>query len=357
MKRVLCLLLCVLLLFSGCEWSDTLFPGAAFVEKSGKEPEARYYETGLTVSFIDVGQGDCILISCEGKNMLIDAGENAAESAVADYLEETGIIDFDYVVGTHAHSDHIGSLDYVLAHFRVGKLLLSPQSLDTAAYRSMTQAAQMTDTPIETVMAGDRLTLGGAEISVLGPAKEFEENLNNSSVVLRLVYGNTVFLFTGDMEAEEEKELVESGVSLDADVLKVGHHGSATSSTYLFLREVMPSYGVIQVGEGNEYGHPHEETMSKLNDVRATVYRTDFHGTVMARSNGNQLSFFTQKDAPPVYSTRTLEENGMYIGNSRSMKFHLPGCTELPAEWNTVYFPSREAAVQQGYEPCRVCNP
>ena len=158
------------------------------------------------------------------------------------------------------------------------------------------------------------------------------------------------------MESAAEQDLLADGCDLDATVLKVGHHGSSTSSSYVFLREVMPTYAVISVGRDNSYGHPHEEVMSRLYDAQVTVYRTDEQGTVVAFSDGETVTFTTEKNAAPTPGRDEAEQQA-YIGNLNSHVFHRESCTSLPAEHNRVYFDSRDAAVAAGYTPCGRCDP
>jgi competence protein ComEC len=184
--------------------------------------------------------------------------------------------------------------------------------------------------------------------------------------VLRIDYGSTSFLLTGDMEQEAEKALVESGANLNVDVLQVGHHGSETSSSYLFLNAVLPEIGVISVGEGNTYGHPHESALSRLRDADVDVYRTDLQGDVVIYSDGKNYTIATERTASDTELNPTLADKSdssgsgtdaasAYIGNKKSKKFHLPTCKNLPAEQNQVLFASYDAAISEGYTPCSNC--
>ena len=193
---------------------------------------------------------------------------------------------------------------------------------------------------------------------MLGPRRE-HENMNDRSLVLRVDYGDTSFLFTGDCEREGEQALLEDGCALSVDVLKVGHHGSGNSTSYPFLREVMPQYAVISVGSDNDYGHPAESTLSRLQDAGVDVWRTDLQGTILAVSDGKTITLTAEKQTPeapaPAESGAGVEER--YIGNRNSKVFHLPACGGLPAEKNRVVFVTREEAVAEGYRPCGSCKP
>lgn len=315
---------------------------------------------GLTVHFIDVGQADCALLQCDGRNMLIDGGNAEDSSLVVSYLQGQGVEYLDYVVCTHAHEDHVGGLSGPLNTCTVGQVFAPVTQYDSKAFSNFVKYTQQQGLEITVPKADSSFALGEAQVTVLGPRKEYEDT-NNTSIVLRVEYGETSFLFTGDMESSAEADLLEAGCNLDATVLKVGHHGSSTSSSYVFLREVMPQYAVISVGKDNSYGHPHEEVMSRLYDARITVYRTDEQGTVVAFSDGETVRFTTEKDAAPTVGrdeaeAQEAEEQG-YIGNLNSHVFHRESCTGLPAEHNQVHFDSRDAAVAAGYTPCGRCDP
>lgn len=315
---------------------------------------------GLTVHFIDVGQADCALLQCDGQNMLIDGGNAADSSLVVSYLQNQGVEYLDYVVCTHAHEDHVGGLSGPLNTCTAGQVFAPVTQYDSKAFSSFVKYTEQQGLEITVPQADSSFALGQAQVTVLGPRKAYEDT-NNTSIVLRVEYGETSFLFTGDMESTAEKDLLEAGCDLDATVLKVGHHGSSTSSSYVFLREVMPTYAVISVGTDNSYGHPHEEVMSRLYDAQVTVYRTDEQGTVVAFSDGETVSFTTEKNAAPAVGRDEAEaqeaEEQSYIGNQNSHVFHRESCTGLPAEHNQVFFDSREEAVAAGYTPCGRCNP
>jgi competence protein ComEC len=206
-------------------------------------------------------------------------------------------------------------------------------------------------------------------VRLIGPVISASDT-NNTSLVLRIDYGATSFLLTGDMEQEAEKALVESGADLDVDVLQVGHHGSETSSGYIFLNAVLPEIGVISVGEGNTYGHPHESTLSRLRDADVDVYRTDLLGDVIIYSDGKNYTIASEHTASdtelnPTISDKTdsasasgstsESETGAYIGNKNSKTFHVPACKNLPSEKNQVLFSSYDQAIGEGYKPCSNC--
>lgn len=214
---------------------------------------------------------------------------------------------------------------------------------------------------------GSTYTLGSAVVKILG--LNAGEGVNDSSIILKIIYGETSFLFTGDAEYDAEHAVLDSGADLTATVLKVGHHGSDTSTCYPFLRAVSPAYAVISVGEGNSYGHPSESTLSKLRDADVEVFRTDLQGDIFCISDGKSVRFETEKqaneevvnptaaDGSGQNSQDTSDTSGIYIGNIKSMKFHRTSCNSLPKESNCVYFDNRSSAIEAGYVPCQNCKP
>ena len=253
----------------------------------------------LVVHYIDVGQADSILLECEGQTMLIDGGNVEDSSLVVSYLKEQGIEYLDYVICTHAHEDHVGGLSGPLNTCAVGQVFSPVTEYDSEAFRNFLKYTYAQELEITVPEADGSFLLGEACVTVLGPRKDYDDT-NNTSIVLRVDHGENSFLFTGDMEAAAEADLLAAGCDLDVDVLKVGHHGSNTSSSYVFLRQVMPEYGVISCGAGNSYGHPHGEVTSRLYDAGVTVYRTDEQGTIIVTSDGKELGFTTEKNIPPT---------------------------------------------------------
>ena len=311
----------------------------------------------LEVHYIDVGQADSALLLCGGESMLIDGGNVADSDLVVAYLADQGVEELDYVVCTHAHEDHVGGLAGALSQYPAGEVLSPVTEYDSQAFGNFLKYTQEQGLSLTVPEPGDTWTVGTAAVTVLGPVQDYDDT-NNTSIVLRVDFGETSFLFTGDMERSAEEDLLESGAWLEADVLKVGHHGSDTSTSYPFLREVDPDYAVISVGENNDYGHPSEDTLSRLRDDDVTVYRTDLQGDVVCTSDGTSLTFTVERnDGIQTNPTEDESQPGTYIGNLNSHVFHRPDCSGLPEEQNQVAFSSREEAVAAGYTPCGRCDP
>lgn len=248
----------------------------------------------LTVHYIDVGQGDSIFLACGGEYMLIDAGEDDDKDTVIHYLKNLGIDEIDLVVATHGDADHIGEMGDVLSAIPAVEVWYPDYVHGTKTETRFLTAAQNCGADPYEPELGETYDLGGATVTVLGPVKEYDEP-NDKSIVMLVQFGDDRFLFTGDMENTDgaENDLVAywGDDALRADVLKVGHHGSSTSTSYHFLRSVSPSYAVISVGEGNKYKHPTQKTLDILGQAEVYVYRTDYMGTIVAVSDGTEITF------------------------------------------------------------------
>lgn len=349
-------------------------PEASFSEDETEpktETEESASESGFEVHFIDVGQADAALVICDGKTMLIDGGNKSDSQIMYTYLKKHDVKYLDYVIGTHAHEDHIGGISGALSFADCGTVYCPVTDYDSEAFSDFAKQVEKKDSRIQIPCVGTTFDIGSALAAVL--SCNAAEDTNESSIVLKITYGNTSFLFTGDAEREAEQFILDSGADISATVLKVGHHGSETSTSYPFLREVMPKYAVISVGKDNSYGHPTEETLSRLNDAGAEVYRTDLSGDIVCRSDGENVTFeFPLKgEGSPEISEAPDEEiftesvdgsdgGPTYILNINSNKFHLPTCgsaEDISEKNRKEYFGTREDAVKDGYSPCGRCNP
>lgn len=245
-----------------------------------------YTEGELSVHFLDVGQADCQLILLpDDKVMMIDAGNNDDADLIMDYLDNLGINRIDYLVGTHPHEDHIGSLDTVINNYDIGTVYIPDAETDTKTFRDVKKA--LSDKNIGAVLTSDGMTIHSSDdvqITTVAPTRDYED-LNNQSIVVRLTYKDASFLFTGDIETDSENDIT---MDISADVLSVPHHGSSTSTSDRFLAKVDPMFAVISCGKNNDYGHPHYETLEKLKNDDITIYRTDTMGTIICSTNGKK---------------------------------------------------------------------
>lgn len=350
---LLTLICCTLLFFTGCQSAQNTLvqkdsqSGQTNLAAGHTDQEAD--SQALKVYFFDVGQGDSILIQSNDHAMLIDAGTNENGPVVVNYLNQLGVTKLDYVIGTHPHEDHIGGLDDVITSFDVKSVILPEKEHTTKTFEDVLDAVIEKNLTITPASAGDSYTLGDAAFTILGPLKAYDE-LNNWSVCLKLTYKETSFMFTGDAEAEAEKDMIAHGTDLSADVLKVGHHGSDTSSCSEFLEAVNPASGVISVGADNSYGHPCAQTLEKLTQRGVAVYRTDVLGTVTALSDGHTITF---DQTPLTFASAPSESVQVYVTQT-GKKYHCSHCPYLKDSHIAI---DLDEAKKQGYTPCGKCNP
>ena len=329
---------------------------------------------GLRVYFIDVGQADAALVLCGDEAMLIDGGNADDSNLMYAFLKNNGIKHLNYVVATHAHEDHIGGLAGALNYASAETVLCPVTSYDSKAFNNFAKTVQKQGVSITVPKRGQTFSLGDATCTVL--AVNTSSDTNNSSIVLRVVYGATSFLFTGDAEYEVEQAIIGSGAPLGSTVLKVGHHGSSTSSGYQFIWNVMPQYAVISCGKNNSYGHPHDEVVSRLQDAGATILRTDLQGDIFFTSNGQTVTYRVSRNEgstpdnvtpkptdPPVVTPENTEPEQVgtaYVLNTNSKKFHYPSCgsaQKISNKNRKDYVGSRADLIADGYSPCGVCKP
>ena len=251
-------------------------------------------QSDFQVHDIDVGQGDSSLVICEGKALLIDAGENGHETEVINYLRNLGIRKLDYIIVTHQHSDHIGGMPEVLDEFDADNIIMprltKAQTPTNSTYRAFLEAIKESDAKVISSKVGASYSLGSAMFYIYGPVTDDAEDINSMSVVTKVTYGENSFLFSGDAETDEENEVLDTGADVDADVYKMGHHGSYTSSSKEFLNAVTPEICVISCGADNDYGHPHDAALKRVKKHTNEIYRTDICGSIVIESDGMNLN-------------------------------------------------------------------
>lgn len=352
----------------------------------------------LEVHYIDVGQGDSILIRQGDQSMLIDAGNNNKGTTVWSYLLHQNVDHLTYAIGTHPDADHIGGMDVVLYKIDCDTVMLPACASDTKTYEELIQTIGQREQMVVTPKRGQVYTLGKASFQILTDTdKNYGDNTNDYSLAFRLTFGNNSFLFTGDAEKAAEQDMLASGLTVQSDVFKAAHHGADTANTEDFLTAVHPTYCVISCGEGNSYGHPRAGVLNQLRAMGVKVFRTDEQGTIVATSDGSTITWNASpseswqageptgsveksKDSENA-ATSTLDqqsgvsnakdstdglqsandaEQGDYILNANTKKFHRPTCASVKRMSDAnkiVSTESREALIEQGYEPCKNCNP
>ncbi|MEE8815567.1 MAG: ComEC/Rec2 family competence protein [Lachnospiraceae bacterium] len=374
----------------------TLLSGGAVEAKSKVKTKAASAKTtasgssGFSLTMLDVGQGLSCLIKSDGQYMLYDGGPRESSSYVVSYLQQHGVSKLTYLVASHYDEDHIAGLVGVLNTTPVTYALTPDYVADTKIYASFENGLAANGANDIHPIMGDVYTLGKAQLQVVGPAYYTHPGDNDNSIAIRITYGNTSFLLTGDAEEDEEYEMVASGLPLDSDVYVVGHHGSDSSSTTELLNAVTPSYALISVGKGNSYGHPTEGALTRLTAAGAKIFRTDDQGEITVVSDGKTLTFSTDPttDLTPgsaskgssssgssssgsssslsssssssAVTTPSTTPSGGYVLNTHTKKFHLPTCSSVSQmkEKNRAYSnESRDQLISEGYSPCKKCNP
>ena len=360
LQRLLSLALAAALTLSlaACDAASLVPGGSADVVPNPAASESST-ESPFQMHFIDVGQALSVLVECDGQFMLYDGGNVDDGSLVVSYLQKQGVEELQYVFCSHAHEDHVGGLAAALAYFPANHVYSPVTEASTKCFKDFVKYTQQQGLQVEVPTVGTVWPLGSATVTLLGPVAQYNDT-NDTSLVLRIEYGSTSFLLTGDMEKNAEADLVNSGANLRADVLQVGHHGSSTSTGYVFLNAVLPEMGIISCGVNNKYGHPHEETLSILRDAGVDVYRTDLQGTITIGSDGQNYTVGTENFVPdaelnPTDPAASSTAQQAYIGNVNSKKFHLPTCSSLPAAKNQILFSSYDEAIAAGYTPCSSC--
>lgn len=358
-------------------------------EAEDQTTDKTYLQTSAEVHFIDTGNSDSILISDNGKYMIIDGADNNDEEMLVDYIRNLNIKKIDYVVLTHPDADHSGGLDAIIEHFDIGQVFIGNGSSNSKTYNDFLDAAINKNLEPSVPLVGSTFQLGEGTFTFYNQKSHYED-VNDNSLITLYTCGNTKFLFTGDAGKEVEEKLPLSEIG-KVDVLKVGHHGSKTSSSDVFIRAVSPVYSIICAGRDNKYGHPHQVTLDTLEKYGSLIYRTDIHGTIIAKSNGDSVHLSYKKADSDDHATANKKtsdgENKQAAGNTiqdkaqsserissdknktssgsedhlpmvyvtnTGKKYHRDGCKSLKKSKIAI---SLSDAQSQGYEPCGICNP
>jgi competence protein ComEC len=334
---VLFMLLISILILGGCE--------SEFVSEDN-------LEDNLLIHFIDVGQGDSTLIIFPNKEVaLIDAGTIARRKEVVEYIEKQNIKRIDYLIGTHPHEDHIGGLPEIIRSFEIGKIYLPNKTNNTAIFEELLNEIKNHNLKITEGKAGlniiDHRYLG---FTIIAPSLEYN-SINDSSIVTKIVYKDFSTIITGDAEKESESNMVKEEYNLKANILRIGHHGSSTSTTEEFLNKVNPDYAVISLGKDNTYGHPHREIIEALEGRNIITLRTDILGNIVFKTDGKNIELINDVN---LDKSNKNDEN-IYIGNINSKIFHIDNCSHLPKKANQILLKGKENALKQGYKPHSIC--
>lgn len=345
--KVWIMLLC---LFSGCSYQTGNSNGTvkSVIETSENQTNMNRTEvvpnnnqsTGLlNLYFVDVGQADACLLEYNGHFGLIDAGDNDDEKAIVQFLNEEDVSTLDFIIGTHPHADHIGGMDAVINQFDIGDIYMPKVQNNTNTFEDVLTAIEAKGLSVMPPAPENVINFNGIPVTILAPMKAYED-LNNNSIVVKLDFNDFSCLFTGDIEAEAENDILQSDCDISAKMIKVAHHGSDTSSTQAFIDNVNPQYAIVSVGSGNTYGHPAPAIMQRFSDESITIYRTDEYGTIQVKTDGTNIDMITEpqtnafevieknENINPNYSENALA----YIGNKNSKKFHLQSCRVLPTK-------------------------
>ncbi|ADY54735.1 hypothetical protein Sgly_0369 [Syntrophobotulus glycolicus DSM 8271] len=315
----------------------------------------------LSVHFIDVGQADSTLVQSPSSVILIDGGNNEDGPKVVAYLKAQGVTELAAIIATHPHEDHIGGLDTVIKAFPPRVVYLPNATTTTQTFNDFISAVSASGAKRVEAKAGTRLDVSGITGTFLAPTGSNYDDLNHYSAVLKITYHNTSFLFTGDAESNSENEMLKNG-NLQATVLKVGHHGSDSSTTPAFLKAVSPKYAAISCGKDNSYGHPHDATLNALSDAGIEVFRTDLSGTIVATSDGKTITFDkkaspVKENAPPAPVAKTPSSNKsdvtVYVTDT-GHQYHRDGCRHLS---KSKIETTLSKAKSSGYGPCSICKP
>ena len=292
-KRLLKIFILLLLIGITYYYKDNIYKPTKVKENNiQQKEEVKVINNDLEIQFLDVGEADCALINSNGEYALIDAGNTIDGNKIVKYFESLGITDFKYLFGTHAHEDHIGGLANVIYNFNIGKVYMPNVPSEYKSYHNVIKALNKKNLELNNPINDEEYKLGESTLKIIYNG-ENEEDINNSSLIIKLTYKNKSFLFTGDTTKEIEDKILNK--DLYSNLLKVSHHGSNDASSANFLVKVHPEYAIISVGKDNDYHHPHQVTIDKLERLGTKVYRTDQDGTIIIKSDGDSINIETIK--------------------------------------------------------------
>ena len=360
--------------FAGC---DVLL----LTDDTASSPSKVTGSNGFNIHMIDIGQGDSILLECDGSYMLIDAGENDKGGVVVDYLKKHNISKLDYALITHPHSDHYGGFKTVFESVEPESIVMTEAMNTTRTWEKLVDYIDNKKYNVIFPKTNDTINLGSSKLTMYVP--KVTDSLNNCSIIVRAEYNGMSALFTGDAEKSEEKDILNAGFDVSANVLKMGHHGSSTSTSDKFLSAVNPDIALISCGKNNDYGHPHKETVAKLNKNNIPMFRTDVYGSITVTLKNNTISLNTDNgyteniaigankknsvsDSSKSSSSKSsssksssVKKTEKYVGNKNTHVFHSADCASVGkmSDSNKVYFKSYDEAIGQGYTPAKDCNP
>lgn len=308
------------------------------------------FKDKLVVHFIDVGQGDSTFIQFpNGESSLIDGGTRKSGDKVVNYLKDLDIGKIDYLIATHPHEDHIGGLPEVIRNFNIGKVYMPDKTANTAIFEELLKEIKNKDLKITLAEGGNSIIDDEKfQFTILAPNRDDYIETNDFSIVTKIEYIDASFILTGDAEKSSELDMINKNYNLKSNVIKIGHHGGRTSSSQEFLKKVDPDYSIISVGADNTYGHPHKETLDRLNKLDSNIIRTDELGDIVIVSNGKETTISEKI----ITETETKVQ---YIGNKNTKVFHTKDCNSLPKEENRIFFNSLEEAKENDYKPHKNC--
>lgn len=358
---------------SGTEQTEAIQTETVQEEISSPENQRGDSQGELSVTYLDVGQGNAVVIRQGNQTMLIDGGPRESSSFVVSYLKQQGIQKLDYVLISHFDEDHLAGAIGALYNFPVGTLITADYETDSSIYDSYKEAVEEKGYEPVHPSLGDTFSLGDGSFRIISPVSYGHEDENQDSVGIILEMGSDRFFIGGDIGLEGEKEILEAGVDIQADVMLMNHHGSHVSRE--FFQAVNPSWAVISCGEGNSYGHPRQDTVELIQESQVSLFRTDRQGTITAVSQGQGITFDqdpcndytpgdrTEEKEDTLEETRTALSNSTredcdYILNIHTKKIHLPDCSSVKAmdEDNMAFYKGDEdSLLSQGYTPCGNC--